>query len=81
LAAGINSLDAKMDVFSSGISMSIPAEAIAVLDFDDSSLNQFQDWSPVFAPAMPENFLSAEISLSAFAVRQSLSRSNLSMTQ
>ncbi|KAK3049991.1 hypothetical protein LTR09_008646 [Extremus antarcticus] len=67
LAAGINSLDAKMDVFSSGISMSIPAEAIAVLDFDDSSLNQFQDWSPVFAPAMPENFLSAEISLSAFA--------------
>ena len=47
--------------------MSVPADAIAVLDFDDSSSNKWDDWTPVFVPSMPAPDFSAAITMSASA--------------
>ena len=65
LVAGIEAATAEIDI-ASGVAMTIPPDAIAVLDFDDSSRNQFYDWTPQFTPIMPDNFFSQEISVEAY---------------
>ncbi|KAK3724921.1 hypothetical protein LTR37_000969 [Vermiconidia calcicola] len=66
LAAGIDAATATI-ALSAGVSMTIPADAIAVLDFDDSNNNQFYNWSPEFTPNIPDNVLSSEVSVTAYA--------------
>ena len=66
LVAGIDAANAEIDL-SSGVTMSIPADAIAVLDFSDTSKNQFSGWVPGFEDITPSNQFSEEISISAFA--------------
>ncbi|KAK3713446.1 hypothetical protein LTR37_008404 [Vermiconidia calcicola] len=69
LAAVVDAATATV-ALSAGVSMTIPADAIAVLDFDDSNNNQFYNWSPEFTPSIPDNMLSSEISVTAYAALQ-----------
>jgi hypothetical protein len=66
LVAGIESANAQVDL-SSGVVMSIPADAKAVLDFSDSNNNQFFGWTPEFQPNIPDNQLAGEVSITAYA--------------
>lgn len=46
-----------------GARLDVPADAIAKVDFSDSSKNQFSGWLPTFTPVGPE--LSGSVSVSA----------------
>ena len=65
LIAGLES-NAQVDL-TSGANMTIPADANAVLDFSDSSKNEFFDWTPTFTPNPPTNDLDGEVSITAYA--------------
>ncbi|KAK5174166.1 uncharacterized protein LTR77_001246 [Saxophila tyrrhenica] len=63
----LDSTTAKFDVFTAGVSMEIPSDSIAVLDFEDASQNVWQGWSPIFHSELPSTPWSAEMSMSASA--------------
>jgi hypothetical protein len=67
LFAELDATTATLDLFSTGVSMQVPADAVAVLDFDDASKNEWYDWTPVFVPLVPQPDFDGEISLSASA--------------
>ena len=64
LIAGIDECTAKVEL-ATGISMQIPADSVAVLDFNDASQNKWYDWVPQFTPQIPDNLFSEQISVSA----------------
>lgn len=65
LIAGLES-NAQIEM-SSGATMTIPANAVAVLDFSDSANSQFTDWTPILTPNPPLNDLDGEVSITAYA--------------
>jgi hypothetical protein len=67
LFAELDATTATLDLFSTGVAMNVPGDAIAVLNFADASQNELYDWTPVFTPLIPQPNFDGEISLSASA--------------
>jgi len=64
LEATIGKASAKVAA-KAGIDITIPADSVATLDFDDSDNNQWSGWTPEFVPHIEDNPLSSKLALSA----------------